>query len=493
MLIGATSLCIVTILSIVSYLLVREYRSAEHDASRSALNIVQLINRDVRNTVEIYDSTLRNLISVWQSKELTPLSPIIEHSLLFGRAREAPSNDGFFLLNAQGQIITWSGTSSSTPHENFSEQPFFNVHKNLDSGELFISRPFQSNKKDEGWNISFSRRISAPDGTFIGVAMGQMKLDYFKGLFRGLDVGANGNINLISTDGFLLMQYPVTSQAFVGVNFSHTPNFIRFLSERYGSFTAMSGLYHEQRLYNFSQVDNLPMVVVVALSTQNIFSNWRHTTLLIGAATLLLCSGLLWLTWLLVRELRLRQHAERELAGLASTDALTGLANRRTLDTTLELDWRRSQRSGKPLSVIMIDIDHFKAFNDTYGHQIGDEALRRVAQVIKEHVRRPTDLAARYGGEEFAVVLNEADATNARLLAENIRQAVEDMEPVTAGNKALTISLGTCTRYAKACDSPLAIINTADKAMYQAKKSGRNRVVNINETGLIVFKPSVTP
>ena len=492
MLIGATTLCVMTILSIVSYLLVREYRSAEQDASRSALNIVQLINRDVRNTVEIYDSALKNLISVWQSNELSPLSPITEHSLLFGRSSEAPSNEGFFLLNAQGQVITWSGTSS-LPHENFSEQPFFNVHKLLNSGQVFISRPFQSSKKDEDWKISFSRRISAPDGTFVGVAVGQMKLDYFKGLFRGLDVGTNGNINLISTDGFLLMQYPVTLQAFVGVDLSQTPNFIRFLSERYGSFTAMSGLYRQERLYNFSQVHDLPMVVVVALSTENIFSNWWHTTLLIGAATLLLCSGLLWLTWLLVRELRLRQHAERELAGLASTDALTGLANRRTLDATLEMDWRRSQRSGKPLSVIMIDIDHFKAFNDTYGHQIGDEALRQVAQVIKAHVRRPTDLAARYGGEEFAVVLNEADAASTRLLAENIRHAVEHMEPVTADNKVLTISLGTCTRYAKAFDSPLAIINTADKAMYQAKKSGRNRVVNINETGLIAFKPNVAP
>ena len=492
MLIGATTLCIMTIMTIVSYLLVREYRSAEHDAARSALNIVQLINRDVRNTVEIYDSALKNLISVWQSKELSTLPPLVKHTLLFDRASEAPSNEGFFLLNAQGQVITWSG-STPRPHENFSEQPFFKVHASLNSGEVFISRPFQSNKKSDEWSISFSRRISAPDGFFLGVAMGQMRLDYFKGLFRGLDVGTNGNSNLISTDGFLLMQYPVTLQAFVGVDLSETPNFRRFLNERYGSFTAISGLYHQERLYNFSQVHDLPMVVVVALSTENIFSNWWHTTLLIGAATLLLCSGMLWLTWLLVRELRLRQHAERELAGLASTDALTGLANRRTLDATLEMDWRRSQRSGKPLTVMMIDIDHFKVFNDTYGHQKGDEALRQVAHVIKEHVRRPTDLAARYGGEEFAVVLNETDAASTRLLAEKIRHAVEQMEPVTADGKVLTISLGTCTRYAKASDSPLEIINTADKAMYQAKKGGRNRVVNINETGLITFKPNVAP
>ena len=161
---------------------------------------------------------------------------------------------------------------------------------------------------------------------------------------------------------------------------------------------------------------------------------------------------MIWLTWLLLRELRLRQHAERNLAGLASTDPLSGLANRRTLDDKLDHEWRRAQRAGNPISLIMIDVDHFKAFNDTFGHQAGDEALRRVAQVIKAHLRRPADLAARYGGEEFAVVLSDTDATGTRTLAEKIRTAVEHMEPVVPSERTLTISLGACTRYAKPGD-----------------------------------------
>ena len=233
--------------------------------------------------------------------------------------------------------------------------------------------------------------------------------------------------------------------------------------------------------------------MVVALSTEHIFSNWLHTALLIGSATLLLCLGLLWLTWLLVRELRLRQRAERELAALASTDPLTGLANRRMLDKTLDLEWRRAQRSGSPLSLIMIDIDHFKAFNDNHGHQAGDEALRQVAQTIKANVRRPADLAARYGGEEFAVVLTETDAAGTRLLAEKIRSAVEQMEPANPGTPKLTVSLGACTRYAKPGDDSEQLLRTADKALYQAKKRGRNRVMDINETGLNALKPKDTP
>ena len=140
----------------------------------------------------------------------------------------------------------------------------------------------------------------------------------------------------------------------------------------------------------------------------------------------------------------------------------------------------------------MIDIDHFKAFNDSYGHQAGDEALRRVAQAINAHVRRPADLAARYGGEEFAVVLTETDAAGTRLLAEKIRSAVEHMQPANTATNKLTVSLGACTRYAKPGDVQEELISTADKALYQAKKRGRNRVMDINETGLNALKPKPT-
>ena len=488
MLIGAVALSVLAILSIVGYLLVREYRNTEQDAARSALNIVQLISRDIRNTLSIYDSSLNSLINLLQSQALDSLSPQTQRSLLFDRAIEAPSNDGFFVLDAEGKLI--AGSRPAAPLlANARQQPWFKAHLKGQSDELFISRPLPASEMPNDWNLILSRRITAPDGKFGGVAVALMKMSYFQNLFRGLDLGPTGNISLVSTGGTMLTQYPQTPKFYTGQDLGRTPIFLRFLSERYGSFTAISGIWHVQRLYNFAQVSELPLLVVVALSTEHIFSNWQHTALLIGSATLLLCLGLLWLTWLLTRELRLRLHAERELAALASTDPLTGLANRRMLDKTLELEWRRAQRSGAPLSLIMIDIDHFKAFNDTYGHQAGDEALCQVAQVIKAHVRRPADLAARYGGEEFAVVLTETDAAGTRLLAEKIRAAVEQLEPANPATCKLTVSLGACTRYAKPGDAQEELLKTADKALYQAKKRGRNRVMDINETGLNALMP----
>ena len=190
----------------------------------------------------------------------------------------------------------------------------------------------------------------------------------------------------------------------------------------------------------------------------------------------MVCLGLLWLTWLLVRELRLRHRAERELAQLAATDDLTGVANRRMLDQTLRHEWFRAQRSGQPLSVMMIDADHFKAFNDRHGHQAGDQVLRELAKVITANVRRPADLVARYGGEEFSVILAETDSAGAQQIAEQIRQAVENLPWVEGAERAMTVSIGIAT-WTSASEMTLEqLLFAADKARDQAKGGGCNPV-----------------
>ncbi|MQU54313.1 deoxyribonuclease, partial [Pseudomonas sp. FSL R10-1339] len=318
MLVWASALSVVAIVNIVGYLLVREYRNTEDDAARSALNIVQLISRDIRNTISTYDSALNSLVSLVQSQALASLSPQTQQPLLFDRAAEAPSNAGFFVLDADGKVI-----AGSRPVEpllnNARQQSWFKVHLKGQTEGIFISRPLPASDAPNDWSLVLSRRITTPDGRFGGVAVALMKMSYFQNLFRGLDLGPKGNISLVSSEGIMLIQYPATTMFYTGQDLGHTPIFLRFLTERHGSFTAVSGIYHLQRLYNFAQISELPLLVVVALSTEHIFSNWRHTALLIGSATLLLCLGLLWLTWLLVRELRLRQRAEGELAALAAT------------------------------------------------------------------------------------------------------------------------------------------------------------------------------
>lgn len=173
-------------------------------------------------------------------------------------------------------------------------------------------------------------------------------------------------------------------------------------------------------------------------------------------------------------------EANRRLQTLAGQDSLTGLANRRAFDEALAREYRRAKREKKALGLIMIDVDRFKAFNDSYGHPAGDECLRQVGRAIADAICRPGDLAARYGGEEFAVLLPDTYEAGTELIAERVRQAVQDLALRHAANAngVVTISAGAASLAGEeADDSPQALVNGADQALYRAKDGGRNAVV----------------
>ncbi|MGE8330896.1 MAG: GGDEF domain-containing protein, partial [Paraburkholderia nemoris] len=165
---------------------------------------------------------------------------------------------------------------------------------------------------------------------------------------------------------------------------------------------------------------------------------------------------------------------------LARTDGLTGLNNRRTFEEHAEEEWRRAQRNAWPLSMLLIDVDSFKGFNDLYGHSAGDDALTAVARCIAQSVRRPGDTAARYGGEEFAVLLPDTDETGAAFIAEKIRAAVQALQlrHVASSHHVLTVSIGIATTRGQAFATSRALLNAADDALYEAKDTGRNRVLS---------------
>ncbi|MGE8186245.1 sensor domain-containing diguanylate cyclase [Pseudomonas sp. NPDC086278] len=479
MVILGSSLTVIAIVSIVAFLLIREHANAQQVATRSATTVAQLIDADVLRTVELYDLTLQGLIAASQREDLKQVSAQIRHLVLFDRSTTARFKGDILLLDKHGDVLADSSLVEPKPG-NFADRDYFLAHvANRDTG-MFISRPFKPrcdcDDSDE-WRISFSRRISSSSGEFLGVAVASMRLAYFEQLFNSLDIGNGSILNIINDDGILLAQKPYLENESIGKSFASRPNVVRILREGSGSFGSVSSIDHQKRLYTFTRVGNLPLTVIVALSGNEVFATWKRTAVVISGATGVLCIGLLWLTWLLCRELRLRHNAEQELAQLAATDALTGVANRRTLDQTLRHEWFRAQRSGKPLSVMMIDADHFKAFNDRHGHQGGDEALRALAKVINANVRRPGDLVARYGGEEFSVILAETDDAGAQQIAQNIRVAVEQLPLVAGDETPITVSIGISTWTTDKEISLEQLLFMADKALYQAKEGGRNRVV----------------
>jgi diguanylate cyclase (GGDEF)-like protein len=188
----------------------------------------------------------------------------------------------------------------------------------------------------------------------------------------------------------------------------------------------------------------------------------------------------------LLKLARQLEEANRRLERLSSLDPLTGLANRRGLDGFLEMEWRRARRDREPLSVILIDVDHFKPFNDTYGHPAGDTCLRRVAEVLSDASHRPGDMAARYGGDEFAVVLSQTGASGARVVADLLRTRVEALRIPhrdSPASSVVTISIGVATIVPTAEGSADQLLGAADGALYTAKREGRNRVCHASGEG----------
>ncbi|MBI3966977.1 MAG: diguanylate cyclase [Chloroflexi bacterium] len=177
-------------------------------------------------------------------------------------------------------------------------------------------------------------------------------------------------------------------------------------------------------------------------------------------------------------------RANERLEQISSLDGLTGIPNRRQFDRVLLLEWRRAARSGAPLAMAMIDVDCFKAYNDTYGHQMGDDCLKRVALTLFETLHRAGDLVARYGGEEFAAILPQTDVEGALIVAEAMRTRVADLAiPHRNSSVAehVTISVGLATSVPEGAAPPESLIESADKALYRSKKLGRNRVTLANQ------------
>jgi diguanylate cyclase (GGDEF)-like protein/PAS domain S-box-containing protein len=180
-----------------------------------------------------------------------------------------------------------------------------------------------------------------------------------------------------------------------------------------------------------------------------------------------------------MRDITEYKAMEEKLVDQALSDSLTGLANRRAFDQALLREWELTLRDGSDISLLLLDIDHFKRFNDTYGHQAGDDCLCAIAAAVKESVRS-TDIAARYGGEEIAVILRPMNAADALVVAEKLRARIEALRlPLEEG--WVTASIGVATALARHGGSvrmPESLLLAADKALYQAKREGRNRVVS---------------
>ncbi|AIO31309.1 diguanylate cyclase [Burkholderia pseudomultivorans] len=445
-------------------------------ARETSHNLVLVAERDIARNFELYNLSLEAVIQGVQRPDVMAAAPALRRSVLFDHAMTAQYLGSMLVLDAHGNIVLDS--QNDIPRKgNFADRKYFTVHRDRDDVGLYISDPFESRLRGGTPSIALTRRISNPDGSFAGVALIAINLEYFHTLFAGLALGPHGSISLIGTDGIMVMRQPYDIHT-VGRDISGAATFRRFRLAPEGSFLEKSSIDGVRRLYYFKTLPHLPLILMVAEAEQDIYAAWYRRAMTIGALVATFGAAFIALSVLLSSQLRRRMRAESELILLARTDGLTGLDNRRSFGEVLDREWRRARRMRSVFSLLFVDVDRFKAYNDTYGHQAGDDALAAVARCIGDSIRRPADVAARYGGEEFVVLLPDTSENGAAQIAERIRLAINELGLEHAGSEygRVTASIGLASWTPEHDDDPGAIIKAADEALYYAKATGRNKI-----------------
>ena len=408
-----------------------------------------------------------------------------------------------FVFGAYGR---WLMTSQDrTLAHNNTDREYFQYHLTHRDRGVHVGQPVRSRSTGD-WVLPVSRRLDHPDGSFAGVALGTIRIAYFSTLYESFDVGRAGVVMLTLDDGTMVYRLP-HSESLIGTSVSNGPIQQMYITQGpIGSGMRRSKIDGIERLYSYRHLDTYPLIVATAQSKQEILEKWLQSMLTQAAITFVAIVLLLGFGWRLVRQIMIRDHLQHELVGareqlqehnraltvLADHDGMTGIANRRRFETVLAKETARAARSRLPLSIVILDVDHFKRFNDTYGHVAGDACLRQVAAALRDSLVRPADLAARYGGEEFVALLPDTDPAGARMVAERIRCAVMALQIAHAGNDTgiVTISAGVYTSVAAVTSgegvavATNTLIERADARLYRAKMSGRNQVCGSDDTAV---------
>lgn len=460
------------------------------NAAIATSNNAHTLAEQANSSFKMADTVLLSLVDNVEVGGLSDTSIDRIRQLMTKHVLQLPALQGLFIYDENGRWMVNSAGARFDGRNN-SDRAYFQFHKTHPSREVHIGGPIVG-RTSGVWVIPVSRRIEHPDGSFAGVALATIKIDFFRKIYESLEIGDDGKILMTLNEGTLLLRVPFDA---AGIGSDITPHPI-FRLQAQKNFPNRGGdlrVDGEHRIYSYSRVGDYPVGIIVLRSKDQVLRPWLHTAGFAYLALVVLVGVLLVLGRRVFRQVVLRDHLQRELmetkeeleaanstlSTMAYIDGLTDLFNRRYYETMFEEELRRACRSGTSLAVLIIDVDHFKKFNDRYGHPLGDECLRKVARAILAGMRRSGDMAARYGGEEFVVVLPDTDLAGARMVAETIRAHVESLviEHADGAGGVVTVSIGVHAGIPRtAHDSGAAFVAAADAALYRAKVSGRNRV-----------------
>ena len=461
---------------------------ARDDAVQSLTNVSAALAMDLSHNLELVDHSLQSAANAWHNDEIRALKPSLRQLVLFDRSMSTAAFGPLIIVDPYGSVQARSderqldpyGVAATSPQETkavdtFADRADFKAHLENDGLGLYVG-PGIVNPADGEWSIPLSRRLTTSEGDFAGIVSGTLRMAYVQDAYRRIVLRSDQLLGLATDEGKLLAHRPELRPD-VGLGPPQLGAIAVRTDPQYlqGVFEAKSRVDGNDKLYAYHRVGKLPLVQYAAMPVAKVYADWRQRTLVIACFLGLLSVGTMTLQLMLGRELRSRIAAERLLEELASQDGLTGIANRRVFDHAVEREWQLAMRRGSAVGLLMIDVDHFKPFNDLYGHQAGDAALKLVAARIAAVAERCGGLACRYGGEEFALLLPAIIGSGAQI-AQDLLLGIRRCNLPNGGAPAgiVTISVGVAATVPQAGDLAGTLVASADQQLYAAKQAGRD-------------------
>lgn len=491
-------LLIIAMLLINAWSFSESWRLRVNAAEESAINLALSQARQAEDTFLQTEISLREIQREIQSRAQGTLQDDGLSEIMREQRSRLPQLHGLFYYDASGKWLAWS-TDRAPSGINNSDREYFNYHRTNGHNGIHIGPAIHSRSTGD-LVIPVSLRVNDAGGGFAGVLLATVRVDYFRQFYAYYELGRKDLLVLMLADSTVLYARPMP-ESYTGRDLSSSPLFQEMLvkSDR-GSGEWNAVIDGQTRIFGFVRSNRYPLVVAAGYDKATLQESWLRSKLLDGILNLLFLLTIILSGAVVLRQVRINIRNQTELTHLrdeltsinhtlqamAMIDGLTGLANRRQFDIFLRDSLQRSTRSGKPVSLIMLDIDFFKQYNDTYGHVAGDKCLESVSGALRGLSLRGTDMVSRYGGEEFALILPETAASDALSIAWRAVEAVRAQRlphlTSTLPAQTVTISAGCATMTGSGSDADVQRLKQwADAALYAAKRTGRDQAVSYTE------------
>jgi len=472
----------------------RSWERTVEESERNAINLSVSQARQAEDTFLQSELALRDIRRNVPQEGVSAIDETKFNLYLTEIKERLPQLHGLFVFDAQGNMKSTSFGRQPAIANNV-DREYFVYHRKNGHGSVHIGHVIRSRSTGD-LIIPVSLRLNDAAGGFDGVALATVKIDYFRHFYNYFELGSRDLLAILSTDATVLYARPFNDDV-INRNLSRSPLFTQeLIRQDRGNATWKSGIDRVERIFGFARLERYPLVVAAGYDKPALWHNWLRESLPDIVLNAMLLLGTLIMGALIFRVVRVNVRDQTELTMLrdeltsinhtlqtmALADGLTGLANRRQFDLFLSQALKTASLTGRPVSLIMLDIDYFKRYNDAYDHVAGDNCLRHVGEALQKLNLRHSDLIARYGGEEFAIILPDTDRDAAFNIAQRAVAAVRAIQlphsESLTGTKVVTLSAGCYSLIPRGSDDDARMLKEgSDAALYSAKMAGRDRAV----------------